>query len=1516
MGICCGATTISACVVERVNGSTRIVKTMRLSHDADPSNQFPRILRELEVEQVENVAVTGRRFRHRVRLSSISEPLAVEYAIQHILHRDPSLSPGVVVSAGGETFAIYQLDQHHRISSIRTGNKCASGTGEFFLQQIRRLGLSLDDAEKYSVDGEPHPVSGRCSVFCKSDCTHAANVGVSKGKIILGLGKMMAGKILELLEGARSKPVLLVGGTTRNKAFRRYLEREVDSLLVPEEAEFFEALGAACWASSNETRQFPGYSTLLRPGGGGFKALAPLETYSPMVRFVMAPRAAPPAVIDVLPTSPVGKPAIVSVTGKSSIGVAEHNGALPAISDRSAGATGTAVADTVAESAHLPIAPSTNRKSEKTQSCVVGIDVGSTTTKAVILREVDDTILAKEYLRTNGDPVAAAKACYRSLSAQVDCSKLHIRGLGVTGSGRKIVGLHGKTRAVVNEIVAHAKAAVHFDSAVDTIFEIGGQDAKYTYITAGVASDYAMNEACSAGTGSFLEESAKESLSIETDEIAAWAMRGQSPPDFNDQCSAFISSDIKNAQQEGISKADIAAGLVYSICKNYVSRVKGARPVGGKVFMQGGVCYNPAVPLAMAAITGREIIVPPDPGLAGAFGVALETKERLNLKLIKEESFNLPELALRLVEYKKPFVCAGGKEKCDIGCSISRVVLQGKTLPFGGSCNRYENLRTRTGIDAGKHDLSALRQRLVFEDFAPSMEDLPDNAPTVGINRSFLINTYFPLFSTFFHELGMRVLLPPSIDPVGVQSVASPLCFPCEIAHGYFRSLLRIQPDYIFLPHLRGVKVDERAESSQLCPLVQGEPFYLRGTFEKSIPKKTEFLSPLVDLSLRADQQMEGFIQTAREMGLDLNRAKQAFKKALKAQNACFAAMKKLGKEALEEIESDQARIGVVLFGRPYNAYSTVANKGVPQKFASRGVTIIPIDFLELGAEPLYDHMYWAMGQLVLQGASIVRKHPQLFGTYITNFSCGPDSFVIGYFREILGEKPSLTLEMDDHSADAGLETRIEAFLDIVNNYRNRGIEANHGFQRSVYDAGKQPSTGPAQKSIDSGADEEWGFTKAKLEEGSFRIETPDGRLYSLTDDSVRLVLPSMGRYGASCLAAACRGYGVKAVALPPMSEEYLALGKGSTLCKECLPLQLTTGALLDYVNSREDPEEITLYFMPTARGPCRFGQYQVFMRNLIRRYQIPRIALLSLSAEDKYGGLGVTFLIRGWYGTVIADCLQDMHHEMLVIAENPELAIQKLREAHRELVQALEMGPRNVVQTLTKVSEELRNIPRRKNSDSVPRVLLVGEIYVRQEDLARQWIPEYLAERGIVTKIAPVHEWLYYVNWLRRNTKGTKPPTWKERAGNWLTQRIMSRVDRRIKSILTGSGWYRPDFIDMNHLMHLGSSLISTELFGEAILTIAAPLAEVGKKYCGAIAIGPFGCMPNRLSEAVLHGKLDAEHLKDLRKEPLLDRIFEEFEHLPFLSIESDGTTLSHTTTARLETFVLQTLRLHDIMQ
>jgi len=1403
-------------------------------HEGDPKQTLINSLEQLDLSSFDRIAATGRKFRKFVNLTSISEPEAVESAYQYIKPADVSCP--AVISAGGETFMVYMLDRAGRISNVITGNKCASGTGEFFLQQLRRMNVSLEEAARWAGVESPHHVSGRCSVFCKSDCTHATNKGIPKSQVTAGLCKMMANKIMELLKKVERRNLMVTGGTARNRMMIEYLRQEIPGLIVPDEAPYFEAMGAAHWALEHETAPYPGLVNLFLSEVASFDTLPPLRDFASQVEF-----------------------------------------------------------KTIEKGQMVP-----------GDICILGLDVGSTTTKAVLLRRSDDAMLASVYLRTNGDPVGASRRCYGSIleqvKQQVDPAQLSIVGVGVCGSGRQIAGLHALTDGVINEIIAHATAAVYFDPKVDTIFEIGGQDAKYTYITNAVPSDYAMNEACSAGTGSFLEESAYETLGVEMEKIAGAALQGEHPPNFNDQCAAFISSDIKNAIHEGVRHQDIIAGLVYSICMNYSNRVKGNRPVGEKVFMQGGVCYNKAVPLAMASLVGKPIVVPPEPGLMGAFGVALAVKNRIDTGLMPEAHFDLQNLEDREVTYKKPFVCKGGKEKCDRRCEIAMIQVEGKKYPFGGACNRYYNLRHNVRYDVKKLDLVQLRQQLIFEKYGalPPADRGIKQRGVVGFNRSFLINTYYPLYSNFFSELGYKVILPQAPSQEGIDQRNAPFCYPVELAHGFFYSLIESNhpPDYIFLPHFKAVPNDKNAEpnsQSQVCPLVQGETFYLQTTFRKKLGQLaqdgTKLLTPLIDLSQGIEDARRPLIQAAIQMGLKRKAAEKAFEKALQKQIDCMTEMQTIGQKALAELEAEPDKYAVVVFSRPYNGYADEAHMGIPHKFASRGILVIPLDFLKFDKERSKRHMYWGMGKLIMKAGRLVKRHPQLFGTYITNFSCGPDSFVVGYFREIMGRKPSLTLELDSHTADAGLETRVEAFLDIV-----------HAYRQLI-----------AQKKI---IHKEKTFLPAQIanQNGTVKVITSSGEAIPMSDPRVTVLLPSMGKLTSEGFAAVLKGSGFHAKAHRPSDEAILKLGRANTSCKECLPLILTTGTLLSYINNGKRDGEVLVYFFATGSGPCRFGQYSIFMEDLIKRLQIPDVALFTLSDEDSYGGMDKDFETRAWWAVVVADVMEDIRSMILANALDPQKAIGIFEEDWQVILTALKTREFSVLEEqLMRTAKHLRQIVLKRPPETVPTITLSGEIFVRRDALSRQYITERLAEKGFATSCSPVAEWVLYCNYMVDEGFSAKFMTMKEKLKFKIRNKFQARYEKRIKSILSESGLVHAEPVDIDTFINNASSYISKNLPGEAVLTVGGSLTEIVSHSCGVIAIGPFGCMPNRLSEAILNetmtskGKLATEPQNQQLKAVLAD-----VEDLPFLAIESDGSPFPQLIDAKLETFCLRAERLH----
>jgi len=371
---CLGASTVSIVKVESEQYSRgnptaekilrpKIVDFSIHAHEGNPKQTLLSVFESHNIESFSRIVATGRRFRNFVRISSISEPEAVKYAYHFV--KPPEVSCPAIISAGGETTMVYVLNRMGRISNVLTGNKCASGTGEFFLQQLRRMNVPLETAARFAATETPYHVSGRCSVFCKSDCTHATNKGIPKAKVTAGLCKMMADKILELLKKVERKNIMIVGGTTRNQMMIEYLQRDISSLIVPDEGPYFEALGAALWGLKHETLPFPEKSRLIVPDATSFDTLSPLQDFDDMVAFKTM-----------------------------------ETGVVQSQDD-----------------------------------CILGLDVGSTTTKAILLRKRDDAMLASVYLRTNGDPVGASRLCYQSIldqiKAEIDPKEILISGLGV-----------------------------------------------------------------------------------------------------------------------------------------------------------------------------------------------------------------------------------------------------------------------------------------------------------------------------------------------------------------------------------------------------------------------------------------------------------------------------------------------------------------------------------------------------------------------------------------------------------------------------------------------------------------------------------------------------------------------------------------------------------------------------------------------------------------------------------------------------------------------------------------------------------------------------------------------------------------------------------------------------------------------------------------------------------------------------------------------------------------------------
>ncbi len=947
-------------------------------------------------------------------LGHLSEVAAIQRAL-----RELGEDFDAAVSLGGESFLVYLLT-NGRITNVLSHNKCAAGSGEFFVQQIGRMGFSLEEAIRRSFAGKVVPLASRCSVHCKSDITHKLNRNeATAGNILHTLHDSMAGKVVALLEkGQRElRRVLLIGGVTRNAAMLAALREKLPGteFVVLPESPWFEA-----WGSALLTRDEPLYKSpkiSIQPSLG---QLPPLNLHADRVQIIAAPPRKPP------PDGPL----------------------------------------------------------------VLGVDAGSTTTKAVLLDPATRSVVASQYTRTRGDPLAATRDCIQSLVNEVGNSR--VRLVATTGSARELVGAYLGTEHVFNEISAHAAGANHFDPDVDTIFEIGGQDSKYIFLRNGVPIDYAMNNACSAGTGSFLEESAQGDLGIAVSDIADIALAAPAPVQFKATCAAFINSDIRLAQQEGHSRENIVAGLVYAIAANYLTKVKGQRPVGKKVFLQGGVALNRALGHAFAHSVGRRVVIPPHPELLGALGVAMLALKRSAVQpsipspAKGVEQAATPDAAMELLNLAAPemklvsrFTCRA----CKMYCSIDRFEVAGRRFPFGGRCSLYENVWKRKARTAAARDLIERRTELLF---GHSADSLAGGGPRIGIPRALTTHSLHPLYATFFSGLGMEVVLS-EVDPRGDLKSNSGFCFPAQIAHGAVLDLAQHGLRLVFLPHIMRMPQSNDCRDSYLCPVTQAGPYFLAKAFPE-----IRFLSPLLDFTKGYAASSALVEMAVRDLGTPRLLADRAWAAAVRAQTEAETALRELGQQALERAVAE-GKPAILLAGRSYNALTPEASQSAGKKLSSMGIPVIPADCLApVGAGPTV----WHFANQILNAASLARQHPNLFLLCVSNFSCTIDAFTHATLASELGAKPYLILEIDAHTADAGVQTRLEAFLDIVRNYQ----------------AGASSS---ARR-----------FIPCRLDTGG-RVVRSNGDVVALTDPQVRIVFPNFSQTHAQALAMVARWRGV-----------------------------------------------------------------------------------------------------------------------------------------------------------------------------------------------------------------------------------------------------------------------------------------------------------------------------------------------------------------------------------------------------
>ncbi len=1059
-----------------------------------------------------------------------------------------------------------------------------------------------------------------------------------------------------------------------------------------------------------------------------------------------------------------------------------------------------------------------------------GVDVGSISTNLVAIDE-QRNVLSKRYLMTGGRPLEAVKRGLAEIGEEIG-DYVEVVGVGTTGSGRYLTADFIGADIVRNEITAQAVAAISIDPTVDTIFEIGGQDSKYISIDDGVIVDFEMNKACAAGTGSFLEEQAERlGVSIK-EEFEGLALKSGTPIKMGERCTVFIESDVIHHQQAGADIEDIAGGLCYSIVLNYLNKVVGDRRVGNNIFFQGGTAFNKGVVAAFEKVVQKPITVPSHHDVTGAIGVAILAMKERTWEKSGFKGFDLSKRQYAV----DTFECKG----CENLCEIKKVTCEGETpLYYGSRCEKYDVVRKVQ--ERAVTDLFSLREEYLYKDYVPTFQGAGE---PIGIPRILNMHELLPFWKTFLSELGFSVVISDATNKKvvkdGVENIIVESCFPIKLAHGHILNLVAKGVKRIFIPSVIDLKKpSEGVVTNFACPYAQSLPYTVKASIDfEAMGVKLE--SPIVRFGQGQEITFKNLISFGKSLGKSRKKVERAFHLANSVQDLFYGECLGAGADFLSRIKGDEKVM--VVIGRPYNAMDPGANLNIHKKLLNLGVPAIPLDMLPLASVPDDEdlkEMYWGYGQKILRAAKIVRSHPNLFAIYITNFGCGPDSFITHFFKKIMEGKPFLQLEIDEHSGDAGAITRLEAFFDSIKNARQ-----------------------------------------------DVAIKEKPAPVFYISKKARKIYVPYMSDHSFPFVSA-FRASGAEAEVMEESDEQTVQLGRKFTIGKECYPCILTTGDMLKTVRKEGFEPGASAFFMPSGRGPCRFGQYHRLHRMVLDEQGYANVPIYAPNQDEKlYQELNIVggkFSRLGWRAIVSTDLLVKMLHGVRPYEEVPGQTEQVYKEMLSTICKAIESGNNGVFEALEHAVKRFLSIPKKKTEK--PVVGIVGEIYIRSNRFSNDDLVRKVEEFGGEAWLAPITEWINYVNYM-----GKKRSARKRSLSSLLTMVLTDHIQRKdehhMEEIFSEYLRYGREPA-VTQVIHEASPYIDESFEGEAILSVGKSIDFIRKGASGIINAMPFTCMPGTISSAVM-------------------KLIQNKYGVPVLSIAYDGQGLTNITT-RLEAFMHQ---------
>ena len=1368
LGIDIGSTTVKVSIIE--DGGKLLFADYK-RHFANIQETLADLLREGEEKlgalTVEPVITGsgGLTLSKHLGIPFVQEVVAVATSL-----KDYAPQTDVAIELGGEDAKIIYftggIDQ--RMNGI-----CAGGTGSFIDQMASLLQTDASGLNEYAKNYKAiYPIAARCGVFAKTDIQPLINEGATKEDLSASIFQAVVNQTISGL--ACGKPirgnVAFLGGPLHflselRAAFIRTLNLGTDQIIAPDHSHLFAAIGAAMNSDPKTTASL---HDLIERLSHGIKMDFEVKRMEPLFT-------------DEADYEKFRTRHASHDVKKGDLATYEGN-------------------------------------------CYLGIDAGSTTTKVALVGE-DGSLLYRFYSNNNGSPLATAIRAMQEIHDQLP-ENAQIAYSCSTGYGEALL----KSALMLDEgeveTISHYYAAAAFEPDVDCILDIGGQDMKCIKIKDGTVDSVQLNEACSSGCGSFIETFAK-SLNYSVQDFAREALFAKNPTDLGTRCTVFMNSNVKQAQKEGASVADISAGLAYSVIKNAlfkVIKITNASDLGKHVVVQGGTFYNDAVLRSFEKISGCEAVRPDIAGIMGAYGAALIARERYDTS---KTTSMLPIDKILNLTYKTTMArCQGCTNHCVL--TINRFD-GGRQFVTGNRCERG------LGGNKQKKDIPNLfdyKYHRMF-DYEPLTADLAPRG-TVGIPRVLNMYENYPFWAVFFKELGYRTVLSPKstrqIYELGIESIPSESeCYPAKLAHGHIEWLIRQGLTYIFYPCVPYERNETpEAGNHYNCPMVTSYAENIKNNVESLTDHKVHFRNPFMAFTNEEILTKRLVEEFTRDQSIPEKEIRAAAHKAWQELIASRQDMEKKGEEVIAWLK-ETGHHGIVLAGRPYHVDPEI-NHGIPELITSYGFAVLTEDSVShLGRvdRPLIVTDQWMYHSRLYEAASYVKTQPNLDLIQLNSFGCGLDAVTTDQVNDILTRSGKIytLLKIDEVNNLGAARIRVRSLIAAI---RVREMRHYH-------------------KPIVSSAYSRVYFTKEMKK-------------------NYTILCPQMSPIHFDLIEPAVRSCGYNLEVLQNSDRTAIDTGLKYVNNDACYPSLIVVGQIMDALLSGKYDLDHTAVIMSQTGGGCRASNYIGFIRRALERAGMPQIPVISLNANGMETNPGFKITLPLLTKAMQAVVYGDLFMRVLYATRPYEAKAGSANALHEKwkaiCIKSLQKHSLSMAEfnrNIRGIIHDFDELPRRDVQK--PRVGIVGEILVKFSPLANNHVVELLEAEGAEAVMPDLLDFLLYCfynsNFKADNLGGKRSTAHLCNMGISLLEYFRRTCRRELER----STHFLPpariqDLASMaKHYVSLGNQI------GEGWFLTGEMLELIHSGTTNIICTQPFGCLPNHIvGKGVIKG-LRASH-------------------------------------------------------